>query len=517
LASFVTLSVFWIIAFNRLEPLLALYRNLKETLILNKPLISSIWPNVYSTVGELKPFNFNEMANSSGGKAIFISSLAATCLYLWRALANRNRGNFKRESTIILALWFIAMFYACFKGVRFTMFLLVPTGIFLGCLVNEIYEYLKAKQKKWKASVIAALIVASIAFPVCKKANDTASSIYPLMDDTWYGVLNMIKERTPQEAILNSWWDFGDWFKVVAGRRVIFDGQSQNTPQAYWMAKALLSGSEEEAIGILRMLNNGGNRAFEIIDSHIKDPLKSILLLESIIPSTPETAQEKLSQFLSADSTKEVLKLLFDKPAKAYFIVDPSLQYKIHAISYLGNWDFDKVYMVQNFNKTEKNQLTDYLVKLGRNNLEIQRLYQEAFLISKNNLSNWISHRSQFYSGAVNGVKKGEEIFFDNGMIYNPAEQVIYSNNRQMPQSLFVFFKQDNLVEIIYPRSSLGFSVLVFKKDDSYKAVLLNRDLANSLFVRLYFLNGMGLRHFNSFIDAEGAGDYLCTFEIIWD
>jgi hypothetical protein len=518
LASFVLLSFFWILILCGPEPLRALYRNVKESLILNKPLISSIWPNVYSTVGELKPFNFNEIANSSGNKAIFISSVLAMCLFLWRALTDRSHKTFKREVTIIMTLWFMAMFFACFKGVRFTMFLLVPTGIFLGRLVNEAYEYIKIRHKKWKAAVITAMIVTAIAFPVCKKAYNTANSILPLIDDAWYNVLNIIKARTPQEAILNSWWDFGDWFKVVAGRRVIFDGQSQNTPQAYWMAKALLSGSEEEAVGILRMLNNGGNRAFEVINSHVRDPLKSILLLESIIPSSPETAGEKLSQFLPTQATQDVLKLLFDKPAKAYFIVDPSMQYKIPAISYLGNWDFDKVYMVQNFNKTEKNQLTDYLIKLGRNNQQVQRIYQEAFLISEKNLDNWLSHRSQFYSVAVNGVKKGEEVFFDNGFVYNPNQQTIYSGNHQTPQSLFVFFKQDNLVEIIYPASNMGLSVLVFKVgEETYQSILLNRELANSLFVRLYFLGGMGLRHFKPFIEAGGGNDYIRTFEILWD
>ncbi len=39
-----------------------------------------------------------------------------------------------------------------------------------------------------------------------------------MIDDAWYNVLTLIKERTPQEAILNSWWDFGDWFKVIGNR-----------------------------------------------------------------------------------------------------------------------------------------------------------------------------------------------------------------------------------------------------------------------------------------------------------
>lgn len=518
LASFIALSFFWILVLCGPEPFIALYRNVKESLILNKALVSSIWPNVYYTVGELKPFNFEEIANSSGNKVIFISSVLAMCFFFWRTLIDREYKGFKREATVMLVLWFLAMFLACFKGVRFTMFILVPTGIFLGRLVNEAYEYLKLRQKKWEAIFITIVIVVTIAFPICKKANKTARSIIPLIEDSWYGVLNLIKDRTPQEAIINSWWDFGDWFKVVAGRRVIFDGQSQNTPQAYWMAKALLSDSEKEVVSILRMLNNGGNRAFEIIDSYIKDPLKSVLLLESLLPSTPQRAKEILGQFLPPNVIEEVLKLLFAKPGPAYFVVDPSMQFKIPAISHLGNWDFNKVYMAQNIKRIEKNRLTDYLIKLGRNSQDVQRIYQEAFLIPEKNLKDWISHRSQFYSGLIGGIRKDNKVFFDNGFVYSPDEQVIRSGNNQIPQSLFIFFKQDNLVEIIYPTSNMGASVLVTKTgQDHYQMLILSRELANSLFVRLYFLNGLGLRNFKPFIEAGDAGNYIRAFEIIWD
>ena len=64
----------------------------------------------------------------------------------------------------------------------------------------------------------------------------------------------------------------------------------------------------------------------------------------------------------------------------------------------------------------------------------------------------------------------------------------------------------------------MGGSVLVNKvSDDNYHMLLLSRDLANSLFVRLYFLNGLGLRHFKPFIEAGTPGNYIRVFEITWD
>jgi len=64
----------------------------------------------------------------------------------------------------------------------------------------------------------------------------------------------------------------------------------------------------------------------------------------------------------------------------------------------------------------------------------------------------------------------------------------------------------------------MGASVLVTKTgQDHYQMLILSRELANSLFVRLYFLNGLGLRNFKPFIEAGDAGNYIRAFEIIWD
>jgi len=506
---------FWVIVFCGLGPFGVLYRQITDALILNKPLLSSIWPNVFYTVGELRRVGFNEMAHSLGGTFVFISSLLCLILLLIRALFNRSYAGPKRESIIILTIWFLSMLFATFRGVRFIVFLLVPLGISLGWMLNEIYGYFRNTNKRVRGFILVSLISIYLSIGFIEDGYKVAKGIFPLMDDVWYKVLMIMKNETPVDSVIDSWWDFGDWFKAVAKRKVIFDGQSQNVPQAYWVAKALLSGNEQESMGILRMLNNGGNKAFEAINDYLKDPLKSVLLLESVIYLDPERAKATLLDFLPLSVTAEVMRLLFSNPGNTYFIVDPSMQFKITAISYLGNWDFDKVYMVHNFNKEEKEKIIDYLVKLGRNNDDMQRLYQEAFLISSKDLESWISHPVQFHSRVADGQQRGNAVFFENGFIYNPNEQTIYTNIRQIPRSLFLV-KQDNLVEVIYTNSNLDFSALVFKVQGIYKLVLLDRALANSLFVRMYYLGGSGLRHFKSFIDAGQGNDHIMVFRIVW-
>jgi dolichyl-diphosphooligosaccharide--protein glycosyltransferase len=435
---------------------------------------------------------------------------------LARALLDRRMLPFPRASTFLLALWLLTMLYATYRGVRFIMFLIVPLGVFLGWGLRDGLDYFFSRLPARARGVLVALVVAALSVMMFNRGRQIASSMYPLMHDRWYQVLMLVKDKTPPDTTVNSWWDFGDWFKVVAERKVIFDGQTQNRPQAYWMARALLSGNERESIGILRMLNNGGNKAFDLIDSHIKDPLQSALLLETILPLDAGSAKAKLREFLPADAADRVILMLFDEPPNAEFLVDYSLVSKITAISYLGNWNFAKVYIVQNFKRMEKDKILDHLTRLGKDPSQVQKYYQEAFLIPENEIEQWISRPVQYYSEPVRGQKREEIVLFDNGFIYNPQKQIVTSNNGQLPRS--VFYKNgSDLEEMVYPNPTLGFSALVWEtQDGSWRLVLLDPSLGRSLFTRLYFLGGFGLKHFQERIKAYEGENFIGTYKINW-
>jgi dolichyl-diphosphooligosaccharide--protein glycosyltransferase len=511
---FLICSFLWIILLAGTKPLIALFNQIKLALILNKPLMASIWPNVYSTVGELRSMGLDEMAHSTGGVLLFASSILCMFILLIRALRSLKFTESQYAPIMILAIWFIAMAFASFRGIRFVVFLLLPLGVSLGWVMNDIYEYFK-NRRNFGAIFLVTLVLCGLSFMSIKKGYDTAKQTFPLMNNTWYKVLNLIREKTLEQTIINSWWDYGDWFKVVAKRRVIFDGQSQDTPQAYWMGKVLLGDNEEEAIAILRMLNNGGNKAFEVINEHIKDPLQSVLLLETLFLLDPEKAQQKLLEFLPPAATEEVLRLLFSTPSKACFIVEDSMLPKMAAISYLGNWDFSKVYIAQHFNNEEKDKIIEHLVKLGKDNREMQIYYQEVFLISPKNLDDWLSRKVQFFGGLANGQEKDGLVYFDNGFTYSPKDQTLEASSGPVPRSLFVV-ADGNLVEKPYPDANAPFSVFVMKTEEGYKCIPLDRTLANTMFARLYFYNGMGLRHFIPFVDAQEGNNYIRVFNIAW-
>ena len=515
LAVFTIASILWILIFSGTAPLTELFKAVVRSITLTKPLMASVWPNVYFTVGELRRPSILDVARSLGGVWIFSLSVASLLVLLVRSFFVSTCSGFRRTSVIIMAIWAASMIFATLRGVRFVMFLLVPLGTCLGWALDDLCRFMK--EKKIFTGVAAALIIFLI---VCGMSINSgyraAKSLFPLMDDGWYKMLNLMKEKTPPDAIVNSWWDFGDWFKVVADRRVIFDGQSQDTPQAYWMAKALLSNDEEESVAILRMLNNGGNRAFEIINQYVTDQLKAVLLLERLLVSDPERAQAILLDFLPPQAARQVWEILFVTPGNAGFVVDSSMMPKIGAISYLGNWDFAKVYIAQNFNKLEQNKITEHLKNLGgREENEINTFYQEAFLLSNKMSDDWLSRTLRFYSDVINGSDRDGTVYYGNGLAYNAKEQMFQSNNGQIPRSLFMA-TPEGVVEASPPNPNVPYSVLMYKTDDGYKAVLMDYQLGKSLFARLYFLRGQGLRHFAPAIEVIEGNNYIRYFKIIW-
>ncbi len=518
---FLFLSLAWIIIYTGFEPIMVLYTQVSGSFVLNKSLNDiSIWPNVYFTVEELGKIKFQSLARMVGDQYLLFFSAFCLLTLAIRVVFSRKYTVFTREFISILIFWFIAMLFACSKGVRFTLFLLAPLGIASGVIIQEAYGYLK--DKGMKLMVFPVAIILGLLLGNCFiNASEAATQLYPMLRDSDYKLLSLLKKTTPPEAIINSWWDYGDWFKVISRRRVVFDGQSQNGPQAYWMAYVLLNSDEEEILNVLRLLNNGGNRAYELINGYFNDPIKTILFLKKIISAEPWIVKDVLKKSLPPAIAEELTGMFFNKPAKAYFIVDASIKDKIGAISYIGEWNFVKVYIAQNINKKRKEEIKSYLSALYVDAKNTKRLYNEAGLVSKDDLDSWFTHWLRFKSDLVAGQEKDGLVLFEQGIVYRPkGKQVyIYSTKHkkyEIPLSLFIF-ENGKLEEFTYAQNDLKFSVLVLKKEEGYQAVLLDRKLATSLFVKLFYLNGAGLKNFKPFLQEQNKDGYFRIFEIVWD
>lgn len=515
--TFVFFSLCWILILSGAEPLKFFISQIQQALSLNQGSTSGFWPNTFSTVSEFQKPSISSFNERLGGAFIAVfSCLSILSVYL---IVSRERKThtFDREFLILMVLWWILMVFVTLKGIRFTMFLILPFGISAGYLVSYLNNLLK---KRWLMLCMAAFLC-FLLFGVIGSASRAMYVIYPLIDDYWYRLLVDLRKDTPKGSIINSWWDYGDWFKVISNRGVIFDGQSQDTPQAYWMGRVILSDNEEEAVAILRMLNNAGNKPFDVINAHLRDPMRSMLLLKKAISSGRKEAEESLSEALLPSAAKEITGMLFDRPVnKVYFIVDYSLGVKLRAISYLGNWDFLKAYLALNYKKKQQSKAISYLVGLGYQKPLLEELYNEIDLMPPEYFEEWVSKRLHIYSDIQNGQKNGEVVLFGGGLVYDVKEDSIrqyscYERSFKVPKGLFIMEK-GTIRHKVFPEGQTQSSVLLLKNATNYQSLILDADLANSLFMRLYFTDGDGLKYFRLFKKADDAGSLIKVYEVDW-
>ncbi len=485
------------------------------------------WPNTFLTVQELNRASLLEVISKAGGGIVLFLGL----LYLIITLGDKKSKDYKQRQFIIFyfTLWIMIALYASIKASRFSLLLILPSSISFGlftewaidALNNLIHRFVKMRRINIK--MILYFIFCLIFIPSFLAQALPFRRTIPLMDKSWWEVLNKIKIETPPNSIINSWWDFGHWFKAIAKRRVIFDGATQNTPMAYWMGRVFLADNEAEAAGILRMLNSGSNKAFEELEKLGIDKYKCLEILNEIILIGDKEANTALTKFISKQEDRENILRYTHHPQSAYFIVEPSLIYKMYPISFLGNWDFKKADIYQKFKEFKKERFIEYLSKEYKYNApDALRLYDSLLFLNTDDALAWISPSYRYLNESRSFRKEGSLLLFDNDFVVELSNHNVYFSDIRdgkwkFPKSLF-YLEADALKEIKYPTSELDFSVLLLEEKGDYKIVVLDDKLAKSMLTRLYYLKGLKLKYFKAFITEElkdNAGRII-VYKIDW-
>lgn len=489
---------------------------------------NQFWPNTFLTVDELRMVGLSEVIRSIGG--CLVVSLAL--FYLVIAVFDKRYKDYKYRKFIffLFSLWILIMSYVSIKARRFGLLLGVPVsisfGLFLGWaldfLSNTANRLIKIPRIK---EILLAIFCGSFIFIFSGNAFLSRNAI-PLMNKSWWNILNKIRIQTPGEAIINSWWDYGHWFKAIAQRRVIFDGATQNTAMAYWMGRAFLSDNEAEAVGILRMLNSGSNKAFEELEKLGIDKYKCLEILNEIILLKYKDADAALSKYIWQKEDREKVLEYTHSPQAAYFIVEPSLLFKMRMISFLGGWDFKKASIYQKFRESKKARFIEYITKVYKYKRDdALLLYDTLLFLNTEDALSWISpeYNNCFFSESKTFRKEDNLLLFDNGFIVNLDNRHVYFNDTKkgkwgIPKSIF-YIEDDTLKRFDLEKGNLEFSVLLIRNKDDYKIIAVNDKLANSMFTRLYYLNGIGLKYFKPFITEELKNDegHIIVYKIEWD
>ena len=524
------LGIVFVGLFNGRESFFSFISEPYKLLFVLKDVPLDNWPNVFLTVAELNKASPYVIVVELGGLFVFFVTIIGSIylLLVKKVMRDQELG----IGFFCLFMWLSILYYVSLNAVRLALLLVVPLGIMFGIVIDriirEVFAYSSKFPRKKHLSILVLLIagIYLILSSYFNKAVGITSTKIPMMNDAWYKTLVFIQEDSDEDAIINSWWDFGHWFKAIAQRRVLFDGKTQNSPIAFWMAKVLNTDDEREAVGILRMLDISKNKAFDLLDSYDLTHSKIMNILLEAVKLSEAEARDYLKEFLEQEQIDALIPLLFksDMP-QAYFIASYDMISKMRSISHIGNWDFEKGDMWISLSKKKPEEFINYLIdEFGYSEEEAVSKYRELRLLNDREAPRWISKIDAINAESLADKFKKEEdlLLFDNGLVADLVKHKAYIIKRQgeeigIPYSV-AFVEEGVLKEELLKDSNLDFSALIFKKEeDSYSSIFLDEDLTKSMFVRMYFLEGIGLKFFEKLHQEKTPnGNSVFVFKIKW-
>jgi asparagine N-glycosylation enzyme membrane subunit Stt3 len=548
---------------------------------------TTIWPNVLTTVAELNPSSISGTINGVGGRLLFLASLIGIlltlCTFQKKDVPGKQRtqelllvsgsvlfyiylisnvANFKSVTFLILLLlpiairglmilynkeknidikyasiliiWLVGTIYGSTRGVRFIMLMVpafaVAVGLFVGILFDLIRRLAKDHLRidtRITTPLLLILVYVLIIGSMWTNAMATAKNEIPSMNDAWWNGLKAINMDSEEDAIITSWWDFGHWFRAIADRAVNFDGASQDTPQAHWVGKSLLTDNPDLTLGILRMLDCSRNDAYDTLITY-KKPLEAIEILEKIQPLYEKNdVRAVLDEYgLTQNQAEEIIKLTHCTPPDAYYITSEDMVGKAGVWGHFGSWDFRRAEMYNRVNKANLISGTQILIDdYGYNEESARNMYYE---IQNADPNQWISPWPGYVSSpsgcqkqddvhtCVIGIQGGQAV-----MIFNSTAEdafVVTPSGNLRPNSVSYVDDSGRFKYVEYKQDTVGYSFTLIANNGGYSAVMMHPLQVASTFTRLFYHNGVGMNQFEKFYEAYGiTGGRVVIWKVKWN
>ncbi|OYT43561.1 MAG: hypothetical protein B6U88_00660 [Candidatus Aenigmarchaeota archaeon ex4484_56] len=399
-----------------------------------------IFPNVWVSISEEMSASFTEII-SRVGTGIFIFGIIGLILLGVLFLLNINKKKtIYPETFFFMLIWTIPTLYGALWAVRFSQQLVVPLSICAGIGFGILYDLcFKLKGRLRMISLIGLVIISLITLnSVYSPAKAMASHYGTGISKNWEDAMNWLKNNTPECTVVATYWDPGYWIATLSERKVIFDGSSQNSVRYTKLEDLNGLDCVEDRHGYIT--EKDGIKY--CVTSRIQD-------MAGVLYTSNETWAAK------------VLETYIGNCSELYELASSDLIGKSHWWTYFSNWDPEK----------GKGQAYDYIM--------------------------------------VN-LQKQENLLFENGtsLIYGPFILKITSkNNTQIVEPYAM--GQDKLYHKIK-------SLVIYQNNTPYKlefenytidgtlwidptfryAIYMRPQTENSLFTRMFFYNGEGLKYF---------------------
>jgi asparagine N-glycosylation enzyme membrane subunit Stt3 len=452
------------------------------------------WPDLFIVVGELHAATLSEAVKLSGGPIVSLGALATFIAVTRRSIQKRQS---PPDHIILLVLFTAITLLLGLSAERFTILLITPLCLVFAYGLEMLWQAragigvkIKVSSRVIQTAILAGFMIMAL-FPVAASQKEISGMLHPIFNSAWDRALSQLREKSPADSVINTWWSPGHFVKAIAKRRVTFDGASIKGEQAYWLTHVYLSQNENEALGILRMLNTSSNQAAEFLQKHGWPLSRATAMLTDITVLSRKEASARLSKVLSSEEIKGLLELTHGTPPPSYMLIYNEIVEGNVLLGYVGKWDFARI------------------EALNRNPGELRKVPRKSSRDYIDFLWSLVGGPLR-QSETLNPLgKKDGKILFDQGVIIDTADMSATINSSKfghgVPLSLVYLDEATNrVVEKKSDKGNLSYSLVFFKDNNNTpRCVLMDRLLANALIMKLYYFDGKGLDHFKLFAKEQ--------------
>jgi len=477
-----------------------------------------VWPNVFLTVGEANGIGLKKLIFLTGNYVTFGFMLAGILLGGRRTF--RRKDLYETFRYIFLVVFSIPILFMSLKTERFSLLFVMPLAIFSGFAVKQILEIWEVKVGRWKLPVLLrqtlftrsfmTFLIFLLLLPMTLlSAHVVATGIKPIMDDVWNDALVELRDKTPSNAIIDSWWPPGYFITGVAHRAVIADGGTQEFHETYWTARALITEDESESAGIFRMLNLSGNDALDFLQKNGMDVPDGVDVISKIVRLGRKEAFLLLPAFMNEKQKNELLDKTHGRGQipPSYVLLYNDLIEQNLAVSVMARWDFRKAQAIHQKGQRSSKGLFGILGDDAGTSYVHELLKISGDLLKYANVSPQVN-------------RQGNLLVFKNGVRVNLGTQDaligISAQGLMGHPASFFYVDQGKVVEKNYSGNVPDVSVLLIEDGGLFYCVVADARLIRSVLFRLYYLKGQGMTFFKPFLEkgSLAGGTVVRVFEL---
>ena len=259
---------------------------------------------------------------------------------------------------VVLIAWQLCVLFLACDALRYTILLVPPLAIGAAVAIGRLHQILdhrlQRRRGRWRVAARAAVFVALVV-PIVLPVQGAAAYALRYMtyiQAAWWDTLTAIRDSTSPDTVVHTWWDNGYWTEYIADRRVSADGGTLATQVHYWLARALYAGDENESIGLLRMLDCGSDAtplpegrhgAYGKLVAHGVDPAFAPTLVSELVQRDRAAAAALLAaRSFSSAAIDDVLGSTHCTPPPAVLVLDTKLSRTTDWPSFAA-WNFAEV------------------------------------------------------------------------------------------------------------------------------------------------------------------------------